>query len=149
MLLFWLLFWFLWIFCFVEYFLLVIFLRVGGNSWSTGKPPPGMVTARDNNGKSRKRPIKDAKDNKVKKGKQHSGLKGAVIAVILIAVFVVALILLVLVKRRSSGSSHYTDEQLSHNRSFSPLVDNEFTGIFFHHVNHSESLHNFVVQLLL
>ncbi|CAL9194967.1 unnamed protein product [Musa hybrid cultivar] len=104
-------------------------LKVGGNSWSTGKPPPGMVTARDNNGKSHKSSIKDAKNNKVKKGKQHSGLKGAVIAVILIAVLVVALILLALVKRRSSGSSHYTDERLSHNRSFSPLADNEFTGL--------------------
>nr|XP_009408730.1 PREDICTED: protein STRUBBELIG-RECEPTOR FAMILY 5-like isoform X2 [Musa acuminata subsp. malaccensis] len=105
-------------------------LKVGGNSWSTGKPPPGMVTARDNNnGKSHKSSIKDAKDNKVKKGKQHSDLKGAVIAVILIAVLVVALILLALVKRRSSGSSHYTDERLSHNRSFSPLADNKFTGL--------------------
>ncbi|URE20755.1 strubbelig-receptor family [Musa troglodytarum] len=97
---------------------------VGGNSWSSGKPPPGMVTATDNNGKSS---IKDAKDNKVKKGKQHSGLKGAVIAVILITVLVVGLILLALVKRRSSGSSHYTDERLIHSRSFRPLVDNEFT----------------------
>ncbi|CAL9125109.1 protein STRUBBELIG-RECEPTOR FAMILY 5-like isoform X1 [Musa acuminata AAA Group] len=104
-------------------------LKVGGNSWSTGKPPPGMVTARDNNGKSHKSSIKDAKHNKVKKGKQHSDLKGAVIAVILIAVLVVALILLALVKRRSSGSSHYTDERLSHNRSFSPLADNKFTGL--------------------
>ncbi|CAL9104392.1 unnamed protein product [Musa textilis] len=98
--------------------------EVGGNSWSSGKPPPGMVTATDNKGKSS---IKDAKDNKVKKGKQHSGLKGAVIAVILITVLVVGLILLALVKRRSSGSSHYTDERLIHSRSFRPLVDNEFT----------------------
>ncbi|RWW78064.1 hypothetical protein BHE74_00013727 [Ensete ventricosum] len=89
-------------------------LKVGGNSWSSGRPPPGMVIATDDNGKSS---TKDAKHNKVKK----------VIAVILIAVLVVALILLALVKRRSSRSSHCIEERLSHNRSFRPLVDNEFT----------------------
>nr|XP_009398614.1 PREDICTED: protein STRUBBELIG-RECEPTOR FAMILY 5-like isoform X1 [Musa acuminata subsp. malaccensis] len=94
-------------------------LKVGGNSWSSRPAPPGMAKAADNN---------DTSSSAVEKGKQNSGLKGAVIAVIVISVLVVALILMALVKRRSSGSSHHIDEQLSQNRSFTPLVGNDFTG---------------------
>lgn len=105
------------------------FIRVGGNSWSSRPAPPGMAKAADNN---------DTSSSAVEKGKQNSGLKGAVIAVIVISVLVVALILMALVKRRSSGSSHHIDEQLIQNRSFTPLVGNDFTGSFFHHINYLE-----------
>ncbi|CAL9052317.1 unnamed protein product [Musa banksii] len=94
-------------------------LKVGGNSWSSRPAPPGMAKAADNN---------DTSSSAVEKGKQNSGLKGAVIAVIVISVLVVALILMALVKRRSSGSSHHIDEQVIQNRSFTPLVGNDFTG---------------------
>ncbi|RRT50909.1 hypothetical protein B296_00051433, partial [Ensete ventricosum] len=99
-------------------------LKIDGNSWSSGPAPPGMSTAADSNGGSSSM-----------YNKQNAGLKGAAIAVIVIAVLVVILILMALVKRRSSVSSYYMEEQFSQNRSFTPLVDKEFAGIFFDHVN--------------
>ncbi|CAL9190520.1 unnamed protein product [Musa hybrid cultivar] len=91
-------------------------LKVDGNSWSSGPAPPGMSKAADRTGGS-------SSTNK------HSGLKAAAIAVIVIAVLVVILIMMALLKRRSSASSCYIDEQHSQNRSFTPLVDDEFAGL--------------------
>ncbi|THU63701.1 hypothetical protein C4D60_Mb01t18590 [Musa balbisiana] len=102
-------------------------LKVDGNSWSSGPAPPGMSKAADRTSGS-------SSTNK------HSGLKAAAIAVIVIAVLVVILIMMALLKRRSSASSCYIDEQHSQNRSFTPLVDDEFAGSFFHVVNCPESL---------
>ncbi|CAL9046421.1 protein STRUBBELIG-RECEPTOR FAMILY 5-like [Musa acuminata AAA Group] len=92
--------------------------KIDGNSWSSGPAPPGMSTAADSNGGSSSM-----------YNKQTAGLKGAAIAVIVIAVLVVILILMAFAKRRSSVSSYYMEEQFSQNRSFTPLVDNEFAGV--------------------
>ncbi|CAL9759717.1 unnamed protein product [Musa acuminata subsp. burmannicoides] len=91
-------------------------LKVDGNSWSSGPAPPGMSKAADRTGGS-------SSTNK------HSGMKAAAIAVIVIAVLVAILIMMALLKRRSSASSCYIDEQHSQNRSFTPLVDDEFAGL--------------------
>ncbi|XP_073000626.1 protein STRUBBELIG-RECEPTOR FAMILY 5-like isoform X1 [Typha latifolia] len=92
-------------------------LETGGNSWSSGSSD----SDEDSNG------------NSSGGRERHSAVNGVAIAGIVIAVLVAALIILTLVKRisRSSshyidGRSHYIDEQLSQNRSFTPLVSDDF-----------------------
>ncbi|XP_020109066.1 protein STRUBBELIG-RECEPTOR FAMILY 5 isoform X2 [Ananas comosus] len=91
-------------------------LQVGGNSWSSGTAPPGMVKA-SNTGSG---------GNSLK---GNSIVNGVAIAAAVIAVLVVALILLTFMKKRSSSSAHYLDgrfdEQLSQNRTFTPLVSDD------------------------
>ncbi|KAJ0984128.1 hypothetical protein J5N97_002484 [Dioscorea zingiberensis] len=91
-------------------------LKTGGNPWSSKNAPPGNTT-----------------EGNVREN--GSGPSGAVIAVIVIALLVTAMVVLVLVKRRISSSSkyvdgkfHYSDDQLSQNRSFTPLVSHDLKG---------------------
>ncbi|XP_073098528.1 protein STRUBBELIG-RECEPTOR FAMILY 5 isoform X2 [Elaeis guineensis] len=86
---------------------------IGGNSWSSGPAPPGMDKASNTD------------SHTGKKGGKQSVVNEAVIAGIVIAVLAVALILLALIKRRSSPSSHYIDDQSSQNKSLTPLVSHE------------------------
>ncbi|KAM0933709.1 putative protein kinase RLK-Pelle-LRR-V family [Dioscorea sansibarensis] len=91
-------------------------LKTGGNPWSSGNAPPGN-TAEEN-----------VRENSL-------GLSGGVIAGIVIALLVIAMVVLVLVKRRISSSFHYVDgksqyvdDELSQNRSFTPLVSHDLKG---------------------
>ncbi|KAG1364161.1 Protein STRUBBELIG-RECEPTOR FAMILY 5 [Cocos nucifera] len=86
---------------------------IGGNSWSSSSAPPGMDKASNTD------------SHTGKKGGKQSVVNEAVIAGIVIALLVVALILLALIKRRSSPSSHYIDDQSSQNKSSTPLVSHE------------------------
>ncbi|XP_039131598.1 protein STRUBBELIG-RECEPTOR FAMILY 5-like isoform X1 [Dioscorea cayenensis subsp. rotundata] len=91
-------------------------IKTGGNPWSSGNAPPGN-TAEEN-----------VREN-------SSGQSRGVIAGIVIALLVIAMVVLVLVKRRISSSSHYVDgksqyvdDELSQNRSFTPLVSHDLKG---------------------
>jgi hypothetical protein len=104
------------------------FLRLGGNSWSTGTAPAGMEKASSSN-------LGSGRDNGSNSG--FSKVNGVAIALIVIAVLALVVLLLSLIKKNKSssshyldGRSHYMDDQLSNNRSFTPLVAND-KGVFF------------------
>jgi transposase-like protein len=66
-----------------------------------------------------------------------SNVNGIAIALIVIAVLAIVVLMLSLIKKNKSssshyldGQSHYMDDQLSNNRSFTPLVAND-KGVFF------------------
>ncbi|XP_078173858.1 protein STRUBBELIG-RECEPTOR FAMILY 5-like isoform X1 [Carex rostrata] len=97
-------------------------IELGGNPWSTGTAPAGMEKASSSN---------------LGSGQSSSGfsskVNGVAIALIVIAVLALVVLLLSLIKKNKSsssshyldGRSHYMDDQLSNNRSFTPLVAND------------------------
>ncbi|WVZ65840.1 hypothetical protein U9M48_015140 [Paspalum notatum var. saurae] len=89
-------------------------LQIGGNQWSSGAAPPGMEKG-------------SAVGSSSGGGGSASGINGFVIGALVIAVLLAALILMSVLKRNNSSpvSSHYLMDESGHNRSFTPLVDDD------------------------
>ncbi|KAJ4773345.1 hypothetical protein LUZ62_057602 [Rhynchospora pubera] len=101
-------------------------IKLGGNSWSTGKAPAGMEKASGSR-------LGSGGSNSGSSSWWSSKVNGIAIALIVVAVLALVVLVLSLVRKKKSssssqyldGQSHYMDEHLSNNRSFAPLAAND------------------------